>query len=106
MVTTIRLATEHDAPAMARMLDAEDIAEICTCPLGEHYLLVAEDPDGRLTALAVIRLESRRAELRRLVMMSSDEDDLLSDRMIEAAQALSVACGCERFEHTCPFRCN
>lgn len=106
MVTTIRLATEEDAPAMARMLDADDIAEICTCPLGEHYLLVAEDPFGRLAALAVIRLQARCAELRRLVMTATDDDDILSDRMIEAAEALSVACGCERFEHSCAYRCN
>ncbi len=103
---TIRLATENDAPAMARLLEADDIAELCAWPLGPHYLLVAEDEDGSLAALAVIRLVSRRAELRLLVMAPAYADEHLTEGLIEAAEALSMAWGCETFQQSSEFRGN
>ncbi len=97
--TSIRLATPQDAPAMARLLHPGDVPELTARTLGNHYLLVAEEPTEHIVAVAMIEIEEQRAHLRMLaVSPARDDEEELAERRSVAAAALGAACGCEVIE--------
>jgi N-acetylglutamate synthase-like GNAT family acetyltransferase len=101
--TAIRLATPEDAPAMARLLRADAVAELTSRPLGNHYLLVAERTEAQeLVAVAMIQIEEQHARLRILAVEPACDDEEVTERIVVVAAALCAACGCEVIEVPIP----
>lgn len=93
---SIRLATPHDAPEVARLLHVDDVVGLPLAVLGKHYLLVIDAPEGGLAAAAVVRLDAPRADIRVLAVARSYEGQGLDDAIIRVVDEMSEAFGCTR----------
>jgi hypothetical protein len=86
---SIRLATPVDAPEVARLLHVDDVGGLPLAALGNHYLLVADAPDGSLAGAAVVRFDGTRATLRVLAIAKPYEGTGLDQRIHELVEEMS-----------------
>lgn len=100
-LSTIRIGTAENVPAVLRLIHEQPASATFCTPSGTCDLFVLDSPDGAgLAAVAHVTFDAAHAQLDLLAIAPRLVREHVEGRMLSVAEELCVAFGCDHLEAT------